>query len=141
VLGWLAIIANERLTDVSTWALLLVCANPVQEVLFSAWRRRWRHKHWVSLDRLHLHSLVGRRLVRAHLGATGERACNSITGLVMVAINALPVGWALTWPSNGPALACGLLLNAFTYHIIYVRLICFRWSIDGKTARIAALTP
>ncbi|MBT9550665.1 MAG: glycosyltransferase family 4 protein [Hydrogenophaga sp.] len=126
-LGWLAVLLNARLPDISAWALLLICAYPVQEVLFSIWRRRARQKHWGHPDRLHLHSLVGRRLVRAHMPIASPTVRNSITGLIMLTANLLPVSWALAWPNHNGALLTGLLFSALLYQLFYHRLTRFRW--------------
>lgn len=85
-LGWITIMIYARVPEVSAWALLLICAYPIQEVLFSIWQRRRRKKHWGHPDRLHLHSLVGQHLVKPWMSRSSALARNSATGLVMLLV-------------------------------------------------------
>lgn len=136
-LGWLAVMINARIPEVSAWALLLICAYPVQEVLFTIWRRRRRQKHWGHPDRLHLHSLVGRRLIKPLMPRSSALARNSATGLVMLMANALPVAWALTWPGEDLMLVLGFAVCAWVYRLFYQRLTRFSWRPSAPTELIA----
>lgn len=127
-LGWLAVMFNARIPEISAWAMLLICAYPIQEVLFSIWRRRSRKMHWGDPDRLHLHSLVGRRVVNPCMPWASCTTCNSVTGLLMLTASALPAAWALMWPDNHPMLMAGFLTYIMGYRLIYARLVRFAWT-------------
>lgn len=63
-LAWLAVLLLARHPGVSAWAPLLMCASPVLEVAFSM-LRRYRRGHCAGHpDRLHMHSLIKRRVAR-----------------------------------------------------------------------------
>jgi len=126
-LGWLAVMFNARIPEISAWAMLLICAYPIQEVLFSIWRRRSRKMHWGDPDRLHLHSLVGRRVVNPCMPWASRTTRNSVTGLVMLLASALPAAWALMWPNDHPMLMAGFLTYIMGYRLIYARLVRFAW--------------
>lgn len=125
--AWLAVMLNARIPDVSAWALLLICFYPIQEVKFSIWRRRQRRRHWGHPDRLHLHSLVGRRLIRFWLPTATPLARNSATGLTMLFANALPIAWALSKPDDDLWQVTGLVVSALVYRLFYMRLCRFSW--------------
>jgi UDP-N-acetylmuramyl pentapeptide phosphotransferase/UDP-N-acetylglucosamine-1-phosphate transferase len=124
-LGWLAVLLNARLPDVSAWAILLICAYPIQEVLFSIWRRRRKPNAWGQPDRLHLHSLVGRRVVKPRMPRASLTARNSATGAVMLLANAFPIGWALLWPASSLLAVLGFLISAALYQTVYRRITRF----------------
>lgn len=126
-LAWLAVLILQRHTEVSAWAPMLVCGYPVLEVLFSIVRRRRRHLSPGDPDRLHLHSLVKRRLVRLMLPKASNLMRNSITGAIMWIAALLPALIAVQWPINTGRLMLGLVFCAFLYAVVYARLTQFRW--------------
>lgn len=127
-IAWVAVLLAARHQEVSPWALLLVCGYPVLEVLFSIVRRRRRDLSPGDPDRLHLHSLVKRRLVRRLLPNTSRLFRNSATGAAMWIMSALPAAAAVIWPRNIAVLAIALLFLGFSYSAIYFRLATFRWT-------------
>lgn len=131
VLGYLlaviAVLVSVRNPQVSPWAALMACAYPVLEVGFSVLRRARRKHSPGHPDRLHLHSLINRRVVRKCLPALSPTLRNAAVS---------PIVWAL---AAGPA-ACGLLLRESTlalvltllgfvllYALAYHRLVRFAW--------------
>lgn len=66
-LAWACVLLIERNANITPFAALLVCIHPVTEVLFSIYRRRLHGSHPGHPDRLHLHSLLARRVVRPTL--------------------------------------------------------------------------
>ena len=125
--AWVAVLLLWRHPEISAWAPLLICSFPVLEVLFSV-RRRWRRDRRIDApDRLHLHSLVKRRLVRRLLPNSSRLVRNSVTGAIMWAAGLVPAWIALHAYANTPALALGLALSAFMYSAVYARLTQFRW--------------
>ena len=125
--AWVTVMLLWRHPQVSAWAPLLVCSFPILEVLFSV-RRRWRHRKSISApDRLHLHSLVNRRVVRRLLPNSGQLLRNSATGAIMWGTGLVPAYIGFHFYTNTSALALGLALSAFMYSAVYARLTQFRW--------------
>ena len=133
--AWMAVLLLHQYPQVSAWCPLLICSYPVLEVVFSMLRRRLRRRGLGTADRLHLHSLVKRRVVRQLCPTLSRTTRNSITGTLLWGMTLLPATWAVSAYDNTPLLALGLLLFAAAYHLLYVRLVRFRWCIS------AALTP
>jgi UDP-N-acetylmuramyl pentapeptide phosphotransferase/UDP-N-acetylglucosamine-1-phosphate transferase len=125
--AWVAVLMLARHSTVSAWAPMLVCGYPVLEVLFSIVRRRRRGMSPGDADRLHLHSLVKRRVVRALLPKTNNLIRNSVTGALMWIGAMVPVIIAVQWYNNTVILAGGFILCAFLYTMVYARLTQFRW--------------
>lgn len=132
-LGWVAVLLLWRHPNVSAWAPLLICGYPVLEVGFSVWRRRKRRLNPGHPDRLHLHSLIKRRVVRRWLPHSRNLVRNSVTGAIMWAFAAAPAFLALRWPSHTLALALCFVLCAFGYSALYARLTQFRWCFHPHT--------
>lgn len=126
-LAWLAVLMLERHTDVSAWAPMLVCGYPVLEVFFSIARRRRRGLSPGAADRLHLHSLVKRRVVQALLPRASKLVRNSVTGALMWIAAVVPAAIAVHWPTNTPALILGFGVCTLLYAAVYARLTQFRW--------------
>lgn len=126
-LAWLAVLILARHTEVSAWCPLLVCGYPILEVLFSIVRRRRRNLSPGDPDRLHLHSLVKRRLVRRLLPRSSNLVRNSATGAVMWLAALLPAVIAVQWPSSTMHMALGFAFCAFLYSADYARLTQFSW--------------
>lgn len=132
-LAWLAVLILQRHTQVSAWAPMLVCGYPVLEVLFSIVRRRRRRLSPGAPDRLHLHSLVKRRLVRPMLPNASNLMRNSVTGATLWVAALLPALMAVQWPSNTAILVLGFVFCAFLYAVVYTRLTQFRWCFSAVT--------
>lgn len=138
-LAWMAVMILARHPEVSAWAPLMICGYPVLEVGFSIWRRKKRHLSPGAPDRLHLHSLVKRRVVRArHLG-WNHVVRNSLTGTLMWLASLPPVLMAVTWPTRTPELVLGFVCCALMYSVLYRRLTQFCWCI--RPATLIAVRP
>jgi len=133
-LAWASVLLIERNTNVTAFAALLICIHPITEVLFSIYRRRLKSMHPGHPDRLHLHSLIMRRVV-SHLllifnGGDRHKMLalrNPVTGLVL-AMMSFPSMLAAIWLANDPVpAALGCLLFAIGYVTIYGRLVRFHW--------------
>ncbi len=136
-LAWIAVLLKARNPQISAWAPVLACGFPILEVLFSIWRRAKRKLNPGHPDRLHLHSLVGRRLVRRLLPRAGQLVHNSLTGAGMWLAAAVPMLLALQWPQDTAMLAAGFAFCGFLYSALYARLTQFRWCLSGVTLRPA----
>lgn len=133
LLGWMAIMLPVRNPEISVWATLLACAYPILETLFSIVRRRRRARSPGAADRLHLHSLVSRRLVAKWWPRANTLAQNSLTGALMWSAALLPAILALQWPTSSSALALSFAMCALVYSAVYARLTQFRWCISPAT--------
>ena len=132
-LAWIAVLILARHPEVSAWAPLLVCGYPILEVVFSVVRRHKRGLSPSDPDRLHLHSLVKRRVVRRMFPGTSKITHNSITGAFMWAAPLTSVVIAVNRYGDSAELALGLLFCAIAYLAIYARLTQFRWCFRAAT--------
>ena len=126
-LAWLAVLLLARHPGVSAWAPLLACGYPIIEVGFSIVRRRRRGSSPGDADRLHLHSLVHRRVACVLLPGASKLARNSLTGAIMWGAALLPAIIAVRWHTNTPALILGFCGCTLLYAVVYARLTRFRW--------------
>lgn len=126
-IAWVAVLLLARHPEISAWAPLLVCGFPVLEVVFSIIRRHRRGLSPGDPDRLHLHSLVKRRVVKQVIPHARNLVRNSATGALMWVVAAVPVVFAVAFPTDTAGLAVGLLVCAFMYSALYIRLTQFGW--------------
>ncbi|TSE23008.1 putative undecaprenyl-phosphate N-acetylglucosaminyl 1-phosphate transferase [Tepidimonas sediminis] len=121
LLAEVAVLLVVRHPQLSPWFCLLVCAYPITETLFSIYRR-WRHAcHPGMPDRLHLHSLICRRVLRG-ASRTPETKIrrNSATspylwGLTGVAVLPAVLAWRQPW---------AMVLGVAGFVAVYVALYC-----------------
>ena len=125
--AWLAVLILARHAEVSAWAPMLVCGFPVLEVLFSIVRRRRRNLSPGNPDRLHLHSLVKRRVTRALLPHASSLVHNSATGAIMWIAALVPAVIGVSWPTDTLMLVLGFVFCALVYTAAYARLTQFCW--------------
>jgi len=133
-LAWASVLLIERNGNVTAFVPLLICIHPVTEVLFSIYRRRMTQVNPGHPDRLHLHTLVMRRVVKPMLmrmfpdePKLANRLRNSVTGLLL-ATGTIPAVLIALFLVNSPlyaALFC--LVFALGYVAIYARLVRFHW--------------
>ena len=119
-LGWLAVLLLMRHPNVSTWLVLLACAYPVTEVLYSVWRRRRARLPSGAPDNLHLHSLVKTQVVLRHVPHWHPRMRNAAVSPLMWLYAAVPAWLAvqLQGASFG-AISLALTGCVLWYHFSY----------------------
>jgi UDP-N-acetylmuramyl pentapeptide phosphotransferase/UDP-N-acetylglucosamine-1-phosphate transferase len=139
--AWLSVLMLARHPEVSAWAPMLVCGYPILEVLFSIVRRRRRKLSPGDADRMHLHSLVKCRAVRALLPHASKRVRNSVTGALMWIAALLPALIAFYWYSNTLALVLGFAVCALLYSAVYAKLTQFRWGFGRSTLTVQTDNP
>ena len=132
-LAWLAVLLMHRHPEVSAWAPMLMCGLPVLEVLFSIVRRRRRQVSPGDPDRLHLHSLVNRRLASRLFPQSSKLVRNSATGAIMWLAALLPVTIAVQWRTSTFMLVLGFAVCGLLYSAVYARLTQFRWCFNPAT--------
>ena len=142
-LAWACIQMTQRHPYVAPFSVLTVCIHPVFEALYSIWRRNIRGQSYARADRLHLHSLVLRRVVRNpsstlnrslsavragwDLSHTADWVSNAAGGLLVASLS-LPAAVAAFFTHHHQLqalLAC--LVFALGYVALYARLVRFKW--------------
>ena len=79
----LCVLLVVRNPSVSPFACLMLCSYPVIEALYSIWRRVKNKKKSGKPDRLHLHQLIGEKLIYPLLSKNDStRAKSATTGFV-----------------------------------------------------------
>ena len=140
-LAWIAVLMSQRHPDVSAWAPMLVCGFPILEVLFSIMRRHRRKLSPGHPDRLHLHSLVRRRLICAWLPQASNLMQNSATGALMWFAALMPAVIAVVWFMHTTTLVLGFLICCLLYAIVYARLTNFCWFWNIRTSPLDKAQP
>lgn len=122
-LAWLCVLLMMRHPNVSPWVVLLACAYPVTEVLYSMWRRRRLRQPAGAPDSLHLHSLVKTQIILRHIPHWPPRLRNAAVSPLMWAGASLPAALAVPLV-NAPVWVPALTLAGcvLVYHLIYRRL-------------------
>ncbi len=134
VLAWMAVMLPMRNEGINAWATIMVCAYPVLEVGFSVRRRRNRVGHHPGQpDKVHLHHLIHRRIVRQYLPNISATLQNGMTSPVCWLFVALPAAWAVAFAHNTPMLVFGFASVIFGYAAVYARLTQFRWCFSART--------
>ena len=124
-LAWACVLLIERNANITPFAALLVCIHPVTEVLFSIYRRRLHGSHPGHPDRLHLHSLLARRVVRPMVAEKNLR--NPATGLLLALMSLPSVLAALLVETNAGMAAAVCIVFMLGYVTLYARLVRFKW--------------
>lgn len=129
----IAVLIVIRHPEISPWQVLAICAYPVIEVMYSIYRRKIIRKSSVGApDRLHLHTLLYRRVVcRCLPPSTRPRwkrnsvvACVVAAWLMGAALAAITLG-------RTPWMAFNLvLLQVLAYMAIYARLVRGHWCMN-----------
>jgi UDP-N-acetylmuramyl pentapeptide phosphotransferase/UDP-N-acetylglucosamine-1-phosphate transferase len=133
-LAWASVMLLERNPSVSAFVPLLICIHPVTEVLFSIYRRRMTRVSPGAPDRLHMHSLVMRRVVYPFLIRIGRgnkvlarRLRNPVTGVVIALVTVPPVLLAVAVTHSPVYATLGCVGFAFLYVAVYARLVRYHW--------------
>lgn len=133
-LAWACVLLIERNGTITPFAPLLVCIHPVTEVLFSIYRRRLHGSHPGHPDRLHLHSLLARRVVRPMLACLWpndpkfvQTMRNPATGLLLALMSVPAVLTALLVETSPPQAAVMCVVFMLGYVTLYARLVRFKW--------------
>ena len=125
-----ALLLIARNPQVSPLFPLLATIYPVVETLFSMYRRRVLRGRPVGVpDGVHLHSLVYRRLLRWAIGRQDAAAMmrrNSLTAPYLWALSMLAVVPSVLFWDNSRVLGGFIVLFAFIYMVLYLKIIRFR---------------
>lgn len=128
LVGWIAVSLVARHPQLSPWGPLLACAYPVLEVAFSSYRKSRRVGSSPGQpDRVHLHMLVHRRLVRTRLAVRSARLQNALTSPFAWLYAGATAVWATLMWHQAAALIAGFAVAGLAYWLVYTRLAKFRW--------------
>ena len=122
--AWCSVLLATRNPTVTPFALFLICAYPITEVLYSMYRRKKHKKSTGQPDRLHLHQLVA--IACVYQGIAKHRSSiikNSTTGFLMSLLSVAPCMAAVLFYDRPLLifLAIGVFVTAY--------LLLYRWMI------------
>lgn len=139
-----AVLLLVRNAGVNAWQVLSICAYPVIEVLFSIYRRRVIQEVSPGApDRLHLHTLVYRRVVRKLIKVEPPQAWlrNATTaGVIIPWVAMMALASVLVGQSILAAMAL-VLFQVLFYIAVYGRLVRGRWLRSTALAPVAKVEP
>jgi UDP-N-acetylmuramyl pentapeptide phosphotransferase/UDP-N-acetylglucosamine-1-phosphate transferase len=139
-----AVLLLVRNAGVNAWQVLSICAYPVIDVLFSIYRRRIIQQVSPGApDRLHLHTLVYRRVVRKLIKVEPPQAWlrNATTaGVIVPWIAMMALASVLVGQSMLAAMAL-VVLQVLFYITVYGRLVRGRWLRSAALEPIAKVEP
>jgi UDP-N-acetylmuramyl pentapeptide phosphotransferase/UDP-N-acetylglucosamine-1-phosphate transferase len=139
-----AVLLLVRNAGVNAWQVLSICAYPVIEVLFSIYRRRIIQQVSPGApDRLHLHTLVYRRVVRKLIKVEPPQAWlrNATTaGVIVPWIAMMALASVLVGQSMLAAMAL-VVFQVLFYVTVYGRLVRGRWLRSAAMDPIAKVEP
>ena len=129
----IAVLLVIRQPGISPWQVLAICAYPVIEVMYSIYRRKFIRKSSPGApDRLHLHTLLYRRLVCRWLPSTTlpRWKRNAVVACIVV-IWLSSAGIAAILFGGTPLMAFNLVaLQVVVYMAVYARLVRGHWCLN-----------
>jgi UDP-N-acetylmuramyl pentapeptide phosphotransferase/UDP-N-acetylglucosamine-1-phosphate transferase len=131
-IGMLSVLLVRRHDEVSAWFPLMLVAYPVWETVFSAHRRHVRGQSSGAADRLHLHTLLYRRLPRwvspsfEPGGGRRLRRNSDASSLLILLAGANVIPAVLFW-NNTPVLLGAAALFVLVYLTLYRRMVRFQF--------------
>lgn len=125
----LAVLMVDRYPDVSPWFPFLLCAYPVWETLFSAYRRKFlRGSSPFQPDPLHFHTLIYKRVTQIFLGDESERLLkNAQTAPLIWIIHFICYLPAIFFWKHTLVLILFFLFFVFLYLWVYFKIVKFKF--------------
>lgn len=136
-LAEVAVLLVIRNPEINAWQVLTICAYPVSEVLYSIYRRKVIRKSSPGApDRLHLHTLIYRRIVcqvipRNNAQPWIRNASVACVVACWIAVLALVTVWI---GDTIPSAVTVLVVNSLLYIAVYTRLVRGRWRLNPMAA-------
>ncbi len=130
-----AVLLVLRNPSINAWQVLAVCAYPIIEVMYSIYRRIVIRKVSPGApDRLHLHTLVYRRLVCQLIPRNDGKPWirNAAVALVLAAWMALAAMAGIKFGDSVASAVTVVILEALAYMAVYTRLIRGRWQMRPR---------
>ncbi len=129
-LAEVAVLLVVRNPEINTWQVLAICAYPVIEVLYSMYRRKIIRKSSPGApDRLHLHTLIYRRVVCLRLARNEDQPWIRNAAVACFVASWIAVGTTLAvtlGQTIGNAVTV-LLIHFVLYIAVYTRLVRGHW--------------
>jgi UDP-N-acetylmuramyl pentapeptide phosphotransferase/UDP-N-acetylglucosamine-1-phosphate transferase len=126
----LAILLVQRNPLVSPIFPLLLCVYPIFETLFSIYRKKFIRGMSPGVpDGVHFHMLVYKRLMRWAVGNRNAKELtrrNSMTSPYLWLLCMLAVAPAVLWWDDTAVLTAFIFLFAFTYVVLYWKIVRFK---------------
>ena len=130
---WIALLSIAltcRHQEISPWAMLMLNAYPVTETIFTIYRRSLQKKLNPSIaDRLHLHSLIFRRLFFNKKPIKLNTVRNAHASTLLWFPQIICMVMAVIWKYSTCYLAIAYLTYALLYIFAYQKLIKFKFKI------------
>jgi UDP-N-acetylmuramyl pentapeptide phosphotransferase/UDP-N-acetylglucosamine-1-phosphate transferase len=126
----IAVLLVIRHRDISPWQVMAICAYPVIEVLYSVYRRKFVRKTSPGApDRLHLHTLLYRRLICRHVGCDKSAPWKRNAWVALIVGTWIATAGSLAiWLGDRPVAAFNLVvLQLLLYMALYARLVRGHW--------------
>lgn len=136
-LAEVAVLLVIRNPEINTWQVLAICGYPVIEVLYSIYRRKIVRKTSPGApDRLHLHTLIYRRVVCQVIPRNDDQPWirnASVACVISAWITAMTL--AAVWAGNSIGAAIVVLIaDTLLYIAVYTRLVRGRWHLNPAVA-------
>ena len=128
-IGMISIYASHAYPVISPWFFIAINIYPITETLFTIFRRSlYQKRNPLLSDRLHLHSLLYRRVLhRPKYALEAEQiAANSKAAPYLWLLNFIAVVPAVIWWYSTPIMVITCLLYIACYLWHYYRLVHFR---------------
>ncbi len=119
-IAWVAILIRSRDGGISAFAMLLVCAYPITETLFSMARRITIKKLVGAPDQQHLHHLIFYHVKYSFHVPAGR--VNSVAGLLTALLAIPPILLAVQYPSDKAVLLTLFVIFTVLYLCLYILL-------------------
>ena len=126
LLGWVAMMLPMRNPQVSVWASLLICAYPVNEVLFTIGRRILSNTNFDTADCSHLHSLIKIKIVRPLFGHLSQHYRSSLVSPFCWSYGILLSAAAILLYDRSELLIAAWVVSFLLYVVIYKYLSSIR---------------
>jgi UDP-N-acetylmuramyl pentapeptide phosphotransferase/UDP-N-acetylglucosamine-1-phosphate transferase len=134
-LAEVAVLLVMRNPEINAWQVLAICAYPVIEVLYSVYRRKVIRKSSPGApDRLHLHTLIYRRVVCQLMPRNEAQPWlrNAAVAWAIAAWIAAAAALAVAFGGTVSGAAVVLLAQVLLYMAVYTRLIRGRWRLRPR---------
>jgi UDP-N-acetylmuramyl pentapeptide phosphotransferase/UDP-N-acetylglucosamine-1-phosphate transferase len=128
-MAWFAVLLVQRHGNVSAFSALVLCSHPINEVLFSVYRRKIKKTHPGMPDRLHFHSLFHRRYMSRWLATRPHWLRNSASGMAVAGFSLVSLMVVCFTYKSTRLSILGYMFLASLYVVLYLRMIKHRWAI------------
>jgi UDP-N-acetylmuramyl pentapeptide phosphotransferase/UDP-N-acetylglucosamine-1-phosphate transferase len=122
-IAWFAISLSILAPEITAWSMLLLCAYPITETLFSMYRRFKSRQSSGQPDRAHLHQLIASCWIYPRFSSISLLMRNSLTGILTSLLAIPPLIAALVLYKDKWACIASYLLFATAYICLYQALI------------------